>query len=149
MKKSFWNSPNFWTQVATLLLSIFAIGGANFDAAGVSEKLVDAIWSGSVWAIGGIVVINLVNPIYHWAKTPQVERWAFLHSLNWWANFGSVLLTIPVAYGIFSEDAYQYIPDVVKAIAARDWTNLVAVLGMNFILPLIKIFVFKPKVSTT
>lgn len=141
--KSFWNSPNFWNNVITLILSIFAIGGANIDAIAVGDKLTDAIWGGSVWAIGGIILLNLVNPIYHWAKTPNADRWAFLHSLNWWVNFGSLIIGIGVMYGIYTEDVYNIVPEVVRSIAARDWQSLFFVAGSNLILPLIKIFVGK------
>ena len=145
MKNSFWNSPNFWTQVITVILSIFAIGGANLDAAATATNLTGAIWSGSVWAIGTIVVVNILNPLYHWSKKklPTETRWAFLHSLNWWINFVSLVVGIGVMTGIYNEGIYEHIPTLVKAAAERDWYNLLWVGGANFLLPIIKIFVPK------
>lgn len=141
--KTFLNSTNFWTQVITLILSIFALGGANLDPVGVSDKLVHAIWDGSLWSIGSIVILNLVNPIYHWIRTPNTERWAFLHSLNWWVNFVSLVVGIGVITGIYSDNIYTQIPGLVQAAAERDWYNLLWIAGANFIVPVIKIFVPK------
>lgn len=144
--KSFWNSANFWTQVLTVFLSIFAIGGANLNAAESANKLTEAIWGNAgVWAIGSIVLINILNPLYHWAKKkmPNESRWSFLHSLNWWVNFASLIVGIGVMYGVYNEGIYDYVPALVKYAAERDWYNLLFVGGINFIVPLVKIFIPK------
>jgi len=66
----FLKSPNFWTQSLTVLLAAVAIFGLQLpeDAA---PELVSAYYSQQFSIISVAVVINIINPIYHFLKSKQ------------------------------------------------------------------------------
>ena len=63
----FTRSANFWTQVATVVLAGIAIFGLEFPADAAPE-LVSAYYTNQFSVISVAIVINLVNPIYHFLK---------------------------------------------------------------------------------
>ena len=66
----FLKSPNFWTQALTVVLAAVAIFGLQLpeDAA---PELVSAYYSQQFSLISVAVVINIINPIYHFLKSKQ------------------------------------------------------------------------------
>jgi len=66
----FLKSPNFWTQSLTVVLAAVAIFGLQLpeDAA---PELVSAYYSQQFSIISVAVVINIINPIYHFLKSKQ------------------------------------------------------------------------------
>jgi hypothetical protein len=66
----FLKSPNFWTQALTVVLAAVAIFGLQLpeDAA---PELVSAYYSQQFSIISVAVVINIINPIYHFLKSKQ------------------------------------------------------------------------------
>jgi hypothetical protein len=63
----FTKSANFWTQVATVVLAGIAIFGLEFPADAAPE-LVQSYYTNQFSIISVAIVINLVNPIYHFLK---------------------------------------------------------------------------------
>jgi hypothetical protein len=63
----FTKSANFWTQVATVVLAGIAIFGLEFPE-GAGPELVQAYYTNQFSIISVAIVINLVNPIYHFLK---------------------------------------------------------------------------------
>jgi hypothetical protein len=63
----FTRSPNFWTQVVTVALAATALIGLEFPADAAPE-LVSAYYTNQFSIISVAVVINLINPIYHFLK---------------------------------------------------------------------------------
>lgn len=69
---AFLKSKNFWTQVITVVLMLATGFGLMFPESAVAE-LVEAIFGGGLGAIVTAVVVNLVNPLYHFIfdRTPS------------------------------------------------------------------------------
>jgi len=66
----FIKSPNFWTQALTVVLAAVAIFGLQFPGDAAPE-LVSAYYSQQFSIISVAVVINIINPIYHFLKSKQ------------------------------------------------------------------------------
>jgi hypothetical protein len=66
----FTRSANFWTQVATVVLAGIAIFGLEFPE-GAGPELVQAYYTNQFSIISVAIVINLVNPIYHFLKKKE------------------------------------------------------------------------------
>lgn len=66
----FLKSANFWTQALTVVLAAVAIFGLQLpeDAA---PELVSAYYTQQFSIISVAVVINIINPIYHFLKSKQ------------------------------------------------------------------------------
>lgn len=60
----FLKSPNFWTQVATVVLVGLSLLGILFPE-GAAANIVQAIFGKEFLAIAVALVINLINPLYH------------------------------------------------------------------------------------
>jgi len=72
----FLRSPNFWTQVATTLLIGITMFGIAFPD-GAAADLVDAIFGGEFQVIAIALIINVLNPLWHFffdKKTPPTNR---------------------------------------------------------------------------
>lgn len=63
----FIKSANFWTQVVTVILAGVAIFGLQFPE-GAAPELVEAYYSKQFSIISVAIVVNLINPIYHFIK---------------------------------------------------------------------------------
>jgi nitrous oxidase accessory protein NosD len=63
----FLKSANFWTQVVTVALAGVAIFGLQFPE-GAAPELVEAYYSKQFSIISVAIVVNLINPIYHFLK---------------------------------------------------------------------------------
>lgn len=61
---SFLKSKNFWTQTITAILMLLTGFGIVFPD-GAAAQLVDAIFGGSFDAISVAIVLNIINPLYH------------------------------------------------------------------------------------
>jgi len=66
----FLKSANFWTQVVTVALAGVAIFGLQFPE-GAAPELVEAYYSKQFSIISVAIVVNLINPIYHFFKNKQ------------------------------------------------------------------------------
>jgi nitrous oxidase accessory protein NosD len=66
----FLKSANFWTQVVTVALAGVAIFGLQFPE-GAAPELVEAYYSKQFSIISVAIVVNLINPIYHFIKNKQ------------------------------------------------------------------------------
>jgi hypothetical protein len=66
----FLKSANFWTQLVTVGLAGTAILGLEYPADAAPE-LVQAYYTNQFSIISVAVVINLINPIYHFIKTKK------------------------------------------------------------------------------
>ena len=60
----FLRSPNFWTQVTTTILLGVTMLGVVFPD-GAAGNLVNAIFGGTFETIAVTVVVNILNPLYH------------------------------------------------------------------------------------
>ena len=76
---AFLRSPNFWTQITTVLLSLIAVTGITFPE-GAAAELVTSVFGGSFNVIAMAVLVNVINPLYHFffdrkklSVTPQGE----------------------------------------------------------------------------
>lgn len=130
------NSPNFWASLITFILSIAALGGVNFgiDPTTLSQKLVTTLQGGSLWAVVGIVVTNLVTPIYYVIRNKAFHL--SLRSSNFWIQAVTFLISVGVMYGIGFEQ--QAAAGLVEAIAAKDWALLVSIAIPAIINPLVR-----------
>jgi len=61
---AFLKSPNFWTQVITVILVALTGLGITFPD-GAASGLVDAIFTGEFQVIAIAAVVNVLNPLYH------------------------------------------------------------------------------------
>lgn len=69
----FLRSPNFWTQLATVVLVALSGLGIVFPD-GAASGVVDAIFTGEFQAIGIALVVNVFNPLYHFFfDRPKIE----------------------------------------------------------------------------
>lgn len=66
----FTRSPNFWTQIITVALAATALLGLEFPADAAPE-LVSAYYTNQFSIISVALVINLINPIYHFIKNKR------------------------------------------------------------------------------
>lgn len=60
----FLKSVNFWTQAVTTILAAITIAGVAFPE-GAAANLVEAIFGGTFQTIAVAVVVNILNPLYH------------------------------------------------------------------------------------
>lgn len=73
---AFLKSPNFWTQVGTTVIAGLAMLGIQFPD-GAASEVVSSIFSGDVQAIMIALVINVINPLYHFFfDKPKLEEGA-------------------------------------------------------------------------
>ena len=68
----FVKSPNFWTQGLTVVLVLIASFGIDFPK-NAAPALVTAYYSKQFTVIAMALLINVVNPIYHFVKDRQAK----------------------------------------------------------------------------
>lgn len=134
-------STNFWTQVVTLILSAFVLGGLNVKPDELGPDIVNAIVEDNYFSLLTIFVINLLNPIWQWIKTLKnnpTQFWGFLHSVNWWVSvFNAIVAGLLLWGGIeIPADAGE---QIVAAIFEGRWMDLVTLVAINILIPIIKI----------
>ena len=69
----FLKSPNFWTQGLTVVLVIIAAFGIDFPN-NAAPALVTAYYSKQFSIIAMAILINVVNPIYHFIKDARPKE---------------------------------------------------------------------------
>lgn len=144
MKQTFsWTSSNLITQILTFILSVFAMAGAAFPggAEGTASEISQTILSGSgVWAIGAVIVLNLVNPLYHFfVKNKGGNKLlAVLGSPNFFISLFSLLSGIAIVAGIGIPDGTG--EAVIGAIFAKDWSALAILIFSNILSPIVRYF---------
>lgn len=65
---AFLRSANFWTQALTVAILVLTGYGFMFPD-GAADNLISAIFGGQFNAISVAIVINVINPAYHFIKT--------------------------------------------------------------------------------
>lgn len=68
----FLKSPNFWTQGLTVILVLIATFGIDFPN-NAAPALVTAYYSKQFTVIAMALLINIVNPVYHFIKDKQAK----------------------------------------------------------------------------
>jgi hypothetical protein len=61
---AFLKSMNFWTQAVTTVLVGVTLAGITFPES-AANSIVEAVFSNEFNAIGTTIVINILNPLYH------------------------------------------------------------------------------------
>lgn len=133
-------STNLWVNILNLALGALAISGVQFSqpTGDTAADIVNTLNSTGVIAVVGLVILNIVSPVYHAAIKNQFNFKALLSSSNFWVQFGAVAVSALMLLGI---DIPTGTPDqVVEAVFARDWTGLAFILLSNVMNPLIRFF---------
>ena len=139
-------SVNFYTQLVTLLLSAFAIGGLQIDPTQLSGDIVAAVVEENFYTLLVILVINLLNPIYQWIKTLKNnpgQFWLFVHSTNWWVSVFNVFIVGMLLWGGI-EIPIEAGEDIIAAIFDEKWMELIPLVVVNILIPILK-SIFKKK----
>lgn len=132
------SSTNFLVNVLNFLLATLAIAGVTLpaDPSAITNDLQNTL-SASGWvAVVGMVIVNVVNPIYHAFVKGRFSLTGIFSSSNFWIQLGTLLVSLLVLLGI--EILPGTVEDVVGAIYAKDWVGLAVVLFTNVLNPLIR-----------
>lgn len=130
------SSPNFWANIVTFVLALGALGGINWGMSPeiLGDKLVTSLTGGSLWAVVGITVTNILTPIYYVIKNKSFSL--SLTSTNFWAQVITFGLSLGVTYGI--EFDTESADALVGAVAAKDWGLLFTIALAAIVQPLIR-----------
>lgn len=133
-------SRNFFVSLISLVILIFQMNGSPIDDVdATSGQIYDALKEGGIIPILSIIVPNLLNPIMKIIKGGFDI--SFLKSLNFWVQFGTVVLIALGGFGVVFPDGTA--AQIVEAVFAGDWGLLVTVIIANVFNPLWHIFLEK------
>lgn len=143
MKKSIFQSSNFWTNVFTIILSVFFLNGVEIPVdspENLAQAFVEHNWAEFV----GLILVNLANPIYHIFKKKPDNFWSFLKSVNFWVNVMTLGISVAVFFGIqIPENTGRAIIDL---ITSGDINSLVLLVFTNIVNPIYHFFKSKQEV---
>ena len=133
-------SAYLWGNIATFLLGIAAYFGVQFPASPdqISSELITLIEGGSLYAIGAMVVVNIIVPIVAFIrKGGKANFLDLLSSPSFWISFGTLIVSVVVSvWGIdIPADTPQ---SIVGAIWGRDFAMLAFVVVANVLNPIVR-----------
>lgn len=133
-------SPGFWVTVLTAILSAAATGGIEFNVpvGDLANNLVSTFDTSGLYAVLGIVVVNIAGPVYNFMRKKIPFSWsAILGSTTTWVSLGSIAVSALVLFWGFEIPANTP-ADVAAAIAARNWGLLGSLAVVAILIPLIR-----------
>lgn len=140
-------SSNFLVNILNFLLGALALSGVSFptDPANITLDLANTLSSTGWVAVVGLVIVNIVSPLYHAFKDKTFSFKGILSSSNFWIQAGTLAASLIVLLGITFPTGT--VEQIVGAVYAKDWAGLAIVLFTNVLNPLIRWF--KDKVAAT
>jgi len=138
-------SSNFVVSVINFLLGALALSGVQFpsDPASITADLANTLSSTGWVAVVGLVIVNIVSPLYHAFLKGSFSLKGLLSSPNFWIQAGTLAISLIVLLGIAIPAGTA--DQIVGAVYAKDWGGLAIVLFTNVLNPLIRWF--KDKVT--
>lgn len=133
-------SPGFWATVITAILSAMATGGIEFNvpAADLANQLVSTFNTSGIYAVFGILFVNVAGPVYNFVRKKIPFSWdAILGSTTTWVSLGSIAVSALVLFWGFEIPA-DTPADVAAAIAARNWGLLGSLAVVSILIPVIR-----------
>lgn len=133
-------SSNFWVNILTFILATVALAGVELPttpdalATDISNTLSTSGWI----ALLGVIILNVVNPLYHAFARKTFNVKAILGSPNFWVNVASLVFALAVMGGVMIPTGTA--EEIVGAIYGRDWTALAIILFTNVINPVVRFF---------
>lgn len=140
-------SSNFVVNILNFVLGALALSGVNLpsDPATITTDLANTLSSTGWVAVVGLVILNIVSPLYHAFKDKTFSLKGILSSSNFWVQAGTLASSLIVLLGIALPTGTA--EQIVGAVYAKDWAGLAIVLFTNVLNPLIRWF--KDKVAAT
>lgn len=133
-------SAGFWATVITAILSAAASGGIEFNVpvGDLANNLVSTFNTSGVYAVLGIIVVNIAGPIYNFMRKKIPFNWAnILGSTTTWVSLGSIAVSALVLFWGFEIPA-DTPADVAAAIMARNWGLLGSLAAVSILVPIIR-----------
>ena len=133
-------SPGFWATIITAILSAAASGGIEFNVpvGDLANNLVSTFNTSGIYAVLGIVVVNIAGPIYNFMRKKIPFNWsAIFGSTTTWVSLGSIAVSALVLFWGFEIPANTP-EDVAAAIMARNWGLLGSLAAVSILIPIIR-----------
>lgn len=140
-------SPGFITTVLSAILAITASIGIDFGLPPdqLAGQIIDVFNSGGLYAVAGLLIVNVVGPIWNFIRKKQPVNWkTILSSTTTIVSLGGVVVAALVyLWGInIPADTPK---DILAAIAAKNWALLASYAVANIIIPIVRYFKDKAK----
>lgn len=132
-------SPGFWMTLITAGLSAAATGGIEFaiPVGEIANQLVTTFNSSGIYAVLGIVVVNIAGPVYNFMRKKIPFNWrAIWASTTTWIGVGSIAVAGLVMWGFQIPENTP--SEIASAIVARNWALLGALGAANLIVPFVR-----------
>lgn len=132
-------SPGFIASIITAILTITGLAGIEYPQlpADIADQLVSTFNESGVYAVVGILIVNIVAPIWNFIRKKE--------KLNWKNVFGSVTTWLSLAgvaisgFLLFNLQIPTDAPgQIAGAITARNWSLLGSLLVVTLIIPVIR-----------
>ena len=139
-------NPNFVARVSIFALSVLALVGVKFpdDPGAIAEQLSNTLSGGGYFAVVSVLGISVIMPLINFVRSkPKLSFKAVAANLFGSPNFWVYLLTFALGFVVlFGVDIMpeQTSEDVVGAVYAKDWTNLLIICVTNIVDPVIRYF---------
>lgn len=132
-------SPGFWMTLITAVLSMAATGGVEFaiPVGEIANQLVTTFNSSGIYAVLGIIVVNIAGPIYNFMRKKIPFNWNNIwSSTTTWIAVGSIAVAALVMWGFQIPENTP--SEIASAIVARNWALLGALGAGNLIVPVVR-----------
>ena len=126
------SSPGFINAVITTLLTLVAAAGINFnqDPATISDTLVNTFNTGGIYALFGVVLSNLILPIYNFIQSGLKFSLRAVFSLNTtWIALGNLAAAGLALTGFILPDGTA--EQLVLAVSVKDWMALISAFALT------------------
>lgn len=125
-------SPGFLNAAITTLLTLVAAGGIQFnqDPATISDTLVNTFSTGGIYALFGVILSNIILPVYNFIQSGLKFSLRAIFSLNTsWIALGNLAAAGLALTGFILPDGTA--EQLVLAISVKDWMALVSSLALT------------------
>jgi hypothetical protein len=139
----FYQSKNFWANILNVLLVALVSAGVIIPD-GTADSLAQAITDFNPFALGLLLLNNLILPIFKTVKNKSGNWKASLFSTNFWGQVVTFGLWIASFYGVVTPEGTG--TAIAETFADQNWVHLIEIAFINIALPVLHIFV-KPKLK--
>lgn len=132
-------SPGFIASIITAVLTITGIAGIEYPQlpADIADQLVSTFNESGVYAVVGILIVNIVAPIWNFIRKKEKLNWKnVLGSVTTWLSLAGVAIS---GFLLFNLEIPTDAPgQIAGAITARNWSLLGSLLVVTVIVPVIR-----------
>lgn len=132
-------SPGFIAAIITTVLTVTGIAGIEYPQApaDIADQLVSTFQESGVYAVLGILVVNLIAPVWNFVRSKQKLNWkAVLGSTTTWVSLGGVVVSGLLLLNL--QIPADSPATIAAAVTTRNWYALGGLLVINVLVPVIR-----------